>query len=321
MLKLKKKMARILSLILMISMLMSNGTMAFATEITDNTVGGTVSVESSTVEDGIGEITNRTSDTEDAARSEEESSQKQENPVGSEKSEVELVDYSLAKRPTATLSIKVVNVAEGNAKVTVSAKNTVDILDRENTSIKLTPKFTNVAKDATTKLVKLEGRDATMFSIIEDTGAIQLKSDAVVSTKETYLVKAVYRVDSNGALFTLTSSDLKVKFKAGKATTKITGNASFGNREEDRDLTVSLTSSSKNPVTIKRVELLNYNKDFKLESNKNEVTQKTEYILKYTPNGETARGKSYTLKFNVYLEGASVNDKPVTVNYKVNIVK
>lgn len=241
--------------------------------------------------------------------------------AGTYKYQFELVDYSLAKRPTATLSIKVVNVAEGNAKVTVSAKNTVDILDRKNTSIKLTPKFTNVAKDATTKLVKLEGRDAAMFSIIEDTGAIQLKSDAVVSTKETYLVKAVYRVDSNGALFTLTSSDLKVKFKAGKATTKITGNASFGNREEDRDLTVSLTSSSKNPVTIKRVELLNYNKDFKLESNKNEVTQKMEYILKYTPNGETARGKSYTLKFNVYPEGASVNDKPVTVNYKVNIVK
>lgn len=85
--KMKKKMARILSLILMISMLMSNGTMAFATEITDSTVNGTVSVESSSESMDIGETTNRTSETEDAAGSEEESSQKQENPVGSEKSE------------------------------------------------------------------------------------------------------------------------------------------------------------------------------------------------------------------------------------------
>lgn len=114
MLKLKKKMARILSLILMISMLMSNGTMASATEITDNTVGGTVSVESSSVEDGIGEITNSISDTEDV------------DEIGDEKSETLEDEDSLGQ---------VENTEEANTDETVS----VDTEEQFETSKETNP--------------------------------------------------------------------------------------------------------------------------------------------------------------------------------------
>lgn len=223
------------------------------------------------------------------------------------------------KNLATTLSIKVINVKEEDAKVSVSAKNTIDILDRENTYVKITPKFTNVAKDASISLRnELEGRDADLFEVVHypDTG-IRLKEGVSVSTKATYMVKVVYDIDSNGANITLTSDDIKIKLKPSKATAKITGNGSFGNKAETRPLEIVLTNSKKQVIDIENLELTNFKKDFKVQYNV--VSEKWELI--FNPTGETARGKSYTLKFNVYPEGASVNDKPIVVNYKINIVK
>ena len=38
-----------------------------------------------------------------------------------------------------------------------------------------------------------------------------------------------------------------------------------------------------------------------------------------TDKSNVVKGKTYTLKFNVYFEGCGDNEKPIQVNYKVRI--
>lgn len=62
---------------------------------------------------------------------------------------------------------------------------------------------------------------------------------------------------------------------------------------------------------------MNFNKAFIVQYN-NELGK---WVLDFKPTGETASGECYIMKFNMYPEWASVNDRTVTVNYEVNIVK
>ena len=230
---------------------------------------------------------------------------------------------TLWKNPLkANLSVKVVDVdmkdAKSSAKVKVSAKGSIDVLNRQGTSVTLTPKFTNVPKDAEIKDIQLTGTDAHLFEISRRTGnqiIIRLDDDANVITKYKYAVQVTYTVEAGDTSLTLTNSDpVKVKLTQKKPKIKVSGTKVYSNtKAESKKVTFALTNSTGASIEADRIVLLNCTKDFQYDLETGALT--------HSLKGETARGKSYTLKFAVYPKGCGDNEKPVTVNYKITIAK
>lgn len=240
---------------------------------------------------------------------------------GTYKFNLELAGETWSKPLKATLSVKVVNVDMADEKkcaaVTVSKSGTIDVLDRAGTSITLKPKFKNVAREAEVTEIRLTGRDAHLFEITGRSGnnvTVSLKEDANVITKYGYRVAAEYLIKSGDTELTLTGNPVEIKLTQKKPKAAASGEGVYSNTlKEDKKLDFAVYNSAGVKLDVEKVELLNLTKDFAYDAQTGNLTH---YL-----NGETAKGKTYTLKFNVYPEGCGDNEKPIVVSYKVKIVK
>ncbi|MCM1143982.1 MAG: Ig-like domain-containing protein [Blautia sp.] len=220
-----------------------------------------------------------------------------------------------------TLNVKVVDVDMDNArtaaKAKVTAKGSIDVLNRKGTSVILTPKFTNVPKDARVTKVELTGTDAHLFTITGRNGnqaAIQLQEGVNVITKYQYRIQVSYTVQAGDTELTLTSEAVKIKLTQKKPKVKVSGgNVYSSTRSDGKTIRFALTNSVGASIDADRIVLQSAPKDFSYDT--------ATGILSYTPRGTTARGKSYTLKFAVYPDGCGDNEKPLVVSYKVAIAK
>lgn len=224
---------------------------------------------------------------------------------------------------TVTLPVKVVDVSgltsKTSASVKVSVKNNVDLLNREGTSVVCTPKFTNIPAGSEYEIIDIAGKDAHLF-MVNDANNIRLLTYSSILEKETYVVKIIYKVKANGATLTLTSPEIKLKFKTKKANVKINskvGNV-FNNSGDYKDIILTAFSGHNN-IDIDKVELISANDAF-TTAGEWDVDCYSVNIY-YQPNVKVQKGKTYTLKFNVYLKDAAVDSKPVTVSYTVKIAK
>ena len=72
---------------------------------------------------------------------------------------------------------------------------------------------------------------------------------------------------------------------------------------------INATNKDGTAVGIEKIELSNLTDAFTYADGK----------LVLTDRGAVAKGKTYTLKFNVYFEGHADSEKPTAVTYKVKV--
>lgn len=237
--------------------------------------------------------------------------------AGTYKCSLTLQDSLFAKPLKAAVSIKVVKVADLSRCVKVTAKGSIDVLNRDGTNVVVTPKFTNITADAKVSSISLTGKDAHLFEIADiksNAATLRLKDSAHVITKYKYEVKLSYVIETGNAAYTIESAPVGIKLTQGKVKAAAAGaNAFSAAVGEGKSLNFTVTNSMGEKVKIADVKLVNFSKDFAYDFETG--------TLKHQLNGETARGKSCTLKFEVYLADRGDNEKPVTVTWKVQIVK
>ena len=195
-------------------------------------------------------------------------------PAGSYKFNLTLHDPSVAKEWKTALTVKVVSVDANSSNqknrpgVKITASGSIDLLNRANTYVTLTPKFTNVAADAVIakENIRLTGPDAHLFEIAWQKGnavAIRLKPEAVAVTKYAYQVKAVYTLTSCNVPLQVTSNAVNIKLKQGKPQISAKGGTVFSNtKTEETKLTFLALNSAKKELVIEKVELLNDTGEF-----------------------------------------------------------
>lgn len=223
------------------------------------------------------------------------------------------------KEISATLPIEVVVVkgetAKDSAGVKTTVKNNVDLYNRNYTSIVISPKFTNVPAGADFELVSLGGKDAGLFEIVNN-NEIRLKETANILEKETYVVSGVYKVNANGAELELVGNENKIKFKTKKTVVKIIEKMTnvFCMSQDEKTISLQALNGAQK-LDVDRVVLTNMKDDFAIDVKGDDVT------ITYLCGGNCKKGKTYTLKMNVYLKDAASDAVPVTISYKVKVSK
>ena len=208
----------------------------------------------------------------------------------------------------APLTVKIVDKAP-QACVTLSAKGSIDVLNRDTTQIVYTPKISNMS--GTIKEVQLKGNAANLFEAELEDGKIVLKAkpDANLITKYNYELKMQLTMD-NGNVF-----DAKVvKVKLTQSKPKTTVNPKQGtifNNVKKNTIPFEITATNKDgsKVNIKSIKLVNFKNVFSYEDGK----------ITLENRGKVAKGKTYSLKFEVRYEGCADNEKATTITYKVKV--
>ena len=235
--------------------------------------------------------------------------------AGSYKFTLSLADETLSKPIKTTLTVKITNVADLSKCIKVSAKGSIDVLRRDTTSVTLAATLKNVPADAEVSDIRLVGRDAHLFEepvLSGKTATVQLKDDANVITKYNYQVSAVYTVECGSETLELEGAPVKIKLTPGKSKVTAAGPGAYSNVVgESLPVTFTAADSVGERIEIEDVKLSNFTKDFSYDAETGALT--------HVSNGETARDKTYSLKFTVYLKGRGDNEKPITVVYKVKI--
>lgn len=221
---------------------------------------------------------------------------------------------------STTVSVKVVDVV-AQKTVKLAAKGKIDVLNRDTTKVVYTPKYSNVSGEVAT--VKLTGRSSHLFDAKVVDGKIVLTVacgeetchdencqnkehlDAVkLVTKYNYGVKMQITL-TNGCKFVTNEMKIKLTQSKPKVTVAPKQNVMF-NTVDDHSVAVTFNAAT---ADIDRIELTNFTNVFAYEGGN--------LVLK--DKGAVAKGKTYTLKFNVYFEGCVDSEKPVSVSYKVKV--
>lgn len=170
-------------------------------------------------------------------------------------------------------SVLTVNVVDQAVDKTlkVTAKGSIDVLDREGTCITYTPKLSNL-----TGVIEdgwLEGRDADLFDAWMEDGklVVHAKVGVAYSTKNSYQVNAVFRVQTQDYddYKIRTAKPLTIKLKQGKPKLKASAANNTLYRQLDNTVEIKLDAVlDKKEVEIEDVWLLNYTEDLELRTTK-----------------------------------------------------
>lgn len=127
----------------------------------------------------------------------------------------------------------------------------------------------------------------------------------------------VYLIDIGDGQLTATSGKIKIPVTQGKVKSSIKGTSVYSNmlRFQKEKLDITLCNKAGDEIDIEKIELTNPNADLEL------IKEGDQYYIGYTPNGAVKKGKSYTLKFNVYPRYRAVNSKPVMLTYKIGVAE
>lgn len=243
------------------------------------------------------------------------------------------------KKPiSTTLTVKAVKVDPASAdsktgiKCTTSSKGSIDVLNRQTTGVVITPKFTNIPKDARIEVIDYTGPDAHLFYDYgrnNGTVGLRLHSGVRVLTNFEYKVNIKYSISTdNGTYVEVTSPEVKIKFTQSSAKGVLVGNPTFGNAPvEYHSYVLCVANSSGNNMKIRRVDMDEtagfklYYSDGNPDSPQGTDLENGIVVIRHDFDGTTTTGKTYTLKLLVYPDDAASNSKPVTVTYKVTLAK
>ncbi len=225
---------------------------------------------------------------------------------------------ALEKVYTKTLTVKIIDKPV-NKCLTVKKSGSIDVLDRENTSVKLTAKVS----DINGKVVDawLEGAEADLFNYCYENGKLVIKAHRhqPMLVDYGYKVQPVFQIEgADGSLYEVRGKVQTIKLKQGKVklALKPMKNALYRDADNAFLLNVSALSAKKNPVEISDVRLLNYNHDldawFDGEAGTFGVSQTGREKI-------WAKNKTYNLKLEVTFSEQGGNVKSQTVTYKLKV--
>lgn len=227
------------------------------------------------------------------------------------------------------LTLKVVNTAPDKA-VKISAKGSIDVLNREGSFMTLTPSLKAVngsfviprSEDKEQdKKVKLRGRDAHLFTAKWDAAGTKIelraKQGETLVTKYQYSVTPVIELENvNGESEEIQTPAVKFKVKQGSA--KITASPKtalmYSGVYNSVEIDMNAVLKGADAPEIENVTLVGNTDAFTYEYNK-----EGKGTLTMIRTGRAVKGKTYSLQFQVRLSEQADNVKPITVGYKVKV--
>lgn len=221
------------------------------------------------------------------------------------------VKASEAYTAVTTLNVKVVDTV-AKKSIGLSTKGSIDVLNRKGSYVTVTPKLSTI--NGTITGATLDGRNAGLFEakLVDGIIQIRLKEDVSVITNYSYGVKLNLTIENeNGVTMTVVMDETKLSLKQGsvKLAVSPTAGVLYSNADSKVVIDIQAILKGADDPKIAKIELLNYRDAF--EYNDGKLTMKA--------NGEAAKGKSYTLQFEVTLKDKADNVKPMILKYKVTV--
>lgn len=221
------------------------------------------------------------------------------------------------------LTLKVVNT-EPEKAVKLTAKGSIDVLDREGSFMTLTPSLKAVGGEfyiPDSGEVRLTGRDAHLFraawSADGKTIELRARKNETLVTKYQYSVTPLLTLRNvNGETQEIAAPAVKFKVKQGNAKvtafpkTALMYSGSYNSVEIDMDAVLKGASAPE----IERVILSGNTDAFTYVYNKD-----GKGTLTMRDTGRAVKGRTYSLKFQVFFAEQADNVKPVTVKCKVKV--
>ena len=221
------------------------------------------------------------------------------------------------------LTLKVVNTAPDKA-VKMTAKGSIDVLNRDGSFMTLTPSLKAVSGEFVipeSREVKLTGRDAHLFraSWSEDGKTIELRA----KRNETLVMKYQYTVtpllmlrNVSGVTEEITAPAVKFKLKQGSAKVSASPKTALMYSGAYNSVEIDMNAALKgaDAPEIERVVLTGNTDAFTYVYN-----NEGKGTLTMKDTGRAVKGKTYTLQFKVSFAEQADNVKPVTVRYTVKV--
>lgn len=211
------------------------------------------------------------------------------------------------------LTVKIVNTDIGKV-VKLSAKGTIDVLNREGSFVTVTPSLKALNGSIVDDRISLSGRSAHLFRVSQenDKFIIRAREDVSLITKYNYGVCLNFSVENaDGETMRITTPEIRLKLKQGKARVVLApkGAAFFGGAYNSVPVQVRATLKGAADPAVEAAELTNNTDIFMYESD-------SVSLLK---SGAPRKGKIYSLKFRVILKGHADNEKPLMVKYSAKV--
>lgn len=240
---------------------------------------------------------------------------------------------------STVLTVKIVDTPIDKV-LKVTAKGSIDVMNREGTSITYTPKISNISGEVVDGW--LEGTDRDMFDYWWDGSKLVVKASGhTYCRKHTYQVRAAFRVDTweyEGLTVRTDAAkplSIKVKQSKPKLTASTAGNTIY--RQLDNSVEIKLSAMlNKQEVDIDDVWLLNYDDDFELRTTPaswtDEDGEEQWYDAIYNPGTKSVRlglnsryhardtvksGKALKVKLAVRYREQAGNEKPAQVTCSI----
>ena len=208
----------------------------------------------------------------------------------------------------APLSVKVVDKAPASC-VKLSAKGSIDILNRDTTQIIYTAKMSNMTGNI--ESVYLAGMAASSFEAEVIDGKIHLKAkeDASLITKYNYVLQMHLILDNGNVVKT---KEVKVKVTQSKPKTVLSSKqGTIFAMVENHGIPFSVTAVHKDGsnAEIRSVELVGFEDVFSYENG----------LITLKDRSKAVSGKTYALKFAVRYQQSADNENAAMVTYKVKV--
>ena len=219
-------------------------------------------------------------------------------------------DAGTRKDISTVLTVKVTDATGKKAPaVKATIKGKLDTVNR-TAGVDIIPKFTNVRTDDATVTAVLTGRDAHLFEIGAD-GKLYIDKDANVLTKYKYQIQIKYTVQRGTLTFVCTTPAINITLSQSKPKVYATKLTAFSSVKEDtKDVKLTLQNAKGEQLDIEKIQVVNTNSAFTV------VTDAATGTVRITHNpmtGKTKKGKSYKITLQIYPEGSTDNEKPVTI--------
>lgn len=213
------------------------------------------------------------------------------------------------------LTVKIVDVPVEKA-IKVSAKGSIDVLNRYGTFVTVTPTLKSL--NGTITDVRLSGRAAHLFDALCIDGRIFIfaKDDVALITKYNYKVKlklTMKNADDNTFLYTTPEISLRLKQGKPKVTLSPGNTTFFSGAQSSITRNISATLKGGADPVITNVELLNNRDAFTCSY------QPSTGALTIRNTRDAQKGRSYSLQFRVTFQGQADNEKTATVKYTVKV--
>lgn len=238
-------------------------------------------------------------------------------------------------KASTTLKVQITDKAPENC-ITVSKKGTIDVLQRETTSVICTPKM-NGLSGTITQAYLADEKDGRMFDSCFEDGKLVIKASGYqYSTKHSYTVTPVFRIDvPDYGYYEVSGKPISFKVKQGKPKVTISSANNTFYQQIGRGVTIKLEAAlNKQDIQIQDVYLMNYTEDLYLENwhigpdgDGNEwdscyepytrTIQLERYDYGHNPQSILKSGKK-TLKFGIVYRDKAGNEQDTVVSYAVN---